>query len=328
MESDHDLAQTRVNVGVMTALEFKMYASQDKPVLEEFLRRVWKTSADEWLSHRPKTDAVTLLVLQDGRLLGMMTRFERWFHPHTTTFEVGIDPEKDGDLRQQLENTLFDQITRDVARDRVFRLQLLETQTQEMMFVRSKQFIEMRRTWMPTVPISGLAKNLFKNSLKSSLKRGYLICNLNELQHDPAFMQQLTEANRDHYIATHQINPPHECALDQWYKIAFGEDWLPEASFVALKNDQIAAFSNLCISDSEDTCDVAWFASTPANMTDSLMLNQSLKAKELEYARTHAIANLCFEFDSTDPQAMALLETLPLDRGLALITYQTGIPTI
>jgi hypothetical protein len=325
MERNHDSAQTRVNLSVMTGLEIKTYASQDEAALEAFLREVWKTSADEWSSHRPKADVITLLALQEGRLLGMMTRSERWFHPYTTTLEFGFDPKTASDLRQQLENTLFEQITQDIT-NRVFRVQLLETQTQETMFLHSKLFLEMRRTWMPTVSTLGLAKNIFKDSLISALERGYAIHDLKTLQHDPVLMQQLTEANRDHYIATHQINPPQECALDQWYKIAFGEDWLPQASFVALKNNQIAAFSSLCSSETENSCDVAWFASTPAYSSDCLLLNQALKAKELEYARTNAIANLCFEFDSTDPQAMALLETLPLDRGLALVTYQTGIP--
>jgi hypothetical protein len=72
--------------------------------------------------------------------------------------------------------------------------------------------------------------------------------------------------------------------------------------------------------------DVAWFGTTPEFAADGLVLNQALKANEFEYARTRAVATLCFEFDSTDPQSLALLETLPIDRGPALITFQTGIP--
>jgi hypothetical protein len=313
---------------VVTSLDVKTCTAQDQAVLEQLLRNAWASGSEsEWELHLPKRDSVTFLAFQHEQLLGMMTRFERSFHPFTTTLEFAIDPAADNGLRRTLENTLFEQITHDIT-DRIFRAQLLEHQFQEIQFLQRKQFLEMRRTWIPKVNVSSLPVHLFEDSLNDVLERGYSVRGLNELRHDPALMQQLTEVNREYYLATHQINPPRECTLDQWHKIAFGEDWLPQASFVALKNNQIAAFSSLCSSEAEDACDVAWFASTPAFSSDGLLLNQALKAKELEYARTHAIANLCFEFDSTDPQAMALLETLSLDRGLALITYQTGIPEI
>jgi hypothetical protein len=194
--------------------------------------------------------------------------------------------------------------------------------------LRDNHFLEMRRTWMPNVNVSSLPATLFEDDLRMVLGRGFSIRGLQELQNDPEFMLRLTEANRDHYIATHSINPPRECDLNEWQNIAYSEDLIPEAAFVALENNRIAAFSSLCNSESDGACDVARFASTIASRADSLMLNRALKAKELEYARTHKIANLCFEFDSTDSQAMALLETMPIDPGLALITFQTGIPSV
>jgi hypothetical protein len=312
---------------VVTSLDVKTCTAQDQAVLEQLLRNVW-ASGSEWELHLPKRDSVTFLVFQHEQLLGMMTRFERSFHPFTTTLEFAIDPATDNSLRPQLEEALFERIVRDVAKDRIFRVQLLEHQLQEIQFLQRKQFLEMRRTWIPKVNVLSLSVHLFEDSLNAILERGYSVRGLNELRHDPEFMRRLTEVNREYYLAMHQINPPRNCNLHEWQSIAYDEDLIPEAAFVVLKNDQIAAFSSLCLSDSEDGCDVAWFASTPEHVTDSLLLNQALKAKELEYARTKAITTLCFEFDSTDPQSMALLETMPIDRGLVWITYQTGIPEI
>jgi hypothetical protein len=307
----------------------RTYTAQDQPLLEALLRNVWASGSEsEWESHLPKRNSVTFVAFHNERLLGMMTRFERSFHPYTTTLDSAIDPATDNGLRRQLEEALFEQIVRDLAKDRILRAQLLEHQPQEIQFLQRKQFLEMRRTWTPKVSVSGLPADLFVDSLNAILERSYAVRRLNELRHDPEFMQRLTEANREYYLATHQINPPCNCDLREWQNMAYGPDLIPEATFVVLKNDQIVAFSSLCVSDSENACDVAWFASTPEHVTDSLLLNQALKAKELEYARTQAITNLCFEFDSTDPQSMALLETMPIDRGLAWITYQTGIPEI
>jgi hypothetical protein len=311
----------------VTSLDVKTCTAQDQAVLEQLLRNAWASGSEsEWELYLPKRDSVTFLAFQHEQLLGMMTRFERPFHPFTTTLEFAIDPATDNGLRRQLEEALFERIVCDVAKDRIFRAQVLEHQLQEIQFLQRKQFLEMRRTWTPKVNVSGLPADLFVDSLNAILERGYSIHRFNELRHDPEFMRRLTEANREYYLATHQINPPRNCNLHEWKSIAYDEDLIPEAAFVALKNDQIAAFSSLCLSDSEDGCDVAWFASIPEHLTDSLLLNQALKAKELEYAQKHAITNLCFEFDSTDPQSMALLETMPIDRGLAWITYQTGIP--
>jgi hypothetical protein len=311
----------------MNGPDIRRYTPQYKPVLEAFLRRVWASDAESE-SHLPKQDSVTFLAFAGKQLLGMMTRFERSFHPYTTTLEFGFDPEIDGGLRRQLEEALFDQIVRGVAKTQIFRVQLLENQFQEIKFLHDKRFLEMRRTYMPSVNVSSLPATLFEDDLRLALERGFSIRGLHEMQNDPQFMLQLTEANRDHYIATHEINPPRECDLNEWQNIAYSEDLIPQAAFVALENDQIAAFSSLCNSESDDACDVAWFASTPAYTADSLILNRALKAKELEYARVNNVTNLCFEFDSTDPQAMALLETMPIDSGLALITFQTGIPSV
>lgn len=324
MERNHDSAQLRVNVWGMDGPDIRTYTSRDQPVLEVFLRKLWASNA-EIESHLPKRDSVTLLAFEGNQLVAMMTRFERQFHPHTTTLEFGFDPEIDTDPRRQLETELFHRITTDVAKTRIFRAQLLEHQSRELRFLHNKHFLEMRRTWMPSVNVSSLPVTLF-DDLRLALGRGYSVHRLDELQHDTRFMRQLTGANRDHYIATHAINPPRKCNLKQWQNIAYDEDLIPKASFVALKGDRIAAFSSLCQSESDGALDVAWFATTAAYVTDSLLLNRALKAKELEYARTHEIANLCFEFDSTDPQAMALLEALPINPGLALITFQTGIP--
>jgi hypothetical protein len=302
---------------------------QDQPALEVLLQKVWASHSEfEWESHLPKRDSVTFLAFEGEELLGMMTRFERSFHPHATTLEFGFDPEMDGDLRRQLEEMLFDQIVRGTAKDRILRAQLFENQTREIKFLRGKGFLEMRRTWMPRVNISSFPATLFEDDLRLALERGYSIRGLNEMRNHPEFVLRLTEANREYYLATHSINPPRECDLNEWQNIAYDEDLILQAAFVALENDRIAAFSSLCCSESDDACDVAWFASTPAYLTDSLMLNRALKAKELEYARTHKIANLCFEFDSTDPQSMSLLKTMPIDSGLAFITLQTGIPSV
>jgi hypothetical protein len=327
MEDDHVSARPRVNVWVMSGTDIRTYTPQNKPALEAFIRRVWASDA-EIESHLPKQDSVTFLAFEGNQLLGMMTRYERSFHPHTTTLEFGFDPELDDHFRRQLETELFDRITTDVAKTRIFRVQFLEHQSQEIRFLRENRFLEMRRTWMPSVNVSSLPATLFEDDLRVALGRGFSIRRLDELQNDSELMLRLAEANRDHYLATHSINPPRECDLNRWHKIAYGEDLIPQAAFVALENDQIAAFSSLCDSESDDACDIAWFASTAAYTADSRMLNRALKAKELGYARTHEIANLCFEFDSTDPQAMALLETMPIDPGLALITFQTGIPSV
>jgi hypothetical protein len=327
MEDHHVSARPRVNIWIMNGPDIRSYTPQDQPVLEALLQKVWASDA-EIESHLPKTDSVTFLAFEGNQLLGMMTRFERSFHPHTTTLEFGFDPRMNNGLRRQLEEALFDQTVRDVAKTRIFRAQFLENQFQEIRFLHDKRFLEMRRTYMPKVNVSSLPATLFEDDLRMVLERGFSIRGLHELQNDPDFMLRLTEANRDHYLATHGINPPREYDLNDWQNIAYNEDLIPQAAFVALEDDRIAAFSSLCNSESDDACDVAWFASTAAYSADSLMLNRALKAKELEYARVNNVTNLCFEFDSTDPQAMALLESMPIDPGLALITFQTGILSV
>ena len=209
--------------------KIRMYSAQDRPGLTLLLQKVWACSESEWESHLPASDSITFLAFHNERLVAMMTRFERTFHPHTTTLEFGIDPETDTNLRRLLEEILFDQIVQEMPKDRISRTQLLETQTQEIEFVQRKRFLEMRRTWMPNVSVSSLPVIFFEDDLRLALERGFSIHGLNEFQDDPEFMLRLAEANRDHYLSTHSINPPLTVNLSEWYDLAFAEDWLPEA---------------------------------------------------------------------------------------------------
>jgi hypothetical protein len=215
--------------------QIRAYSSRDAPALERLLQDVWAPHGEhEWESHQPQHDSITLLAFRGERLLAMMTRHERRFHPYATTLGFGIDSGIQRDSRRELEEALFDRISRDLPTNRVMRCQFLETQTREIEFVHAKRFLEMRRTWMPTVPVSSLPTGLFSDSLASVLGRGFSIHRLDALRNDPDFMVRLTEANRDHSLATHGINPPREASLREWQDLAFGEDWLPEASFVAI----------------------------------------------------------------------------------------------
>jgi hypothetical protein len=87
----------------MISPEIRRYTPQDQPVLEAFLRKVWASNA-EIESHSPKQDSVMFLAFEGEQLLGMMTRFERWFHPHTTTLDRsgrGENPNLSGTISRE-----------------------------------------------------------------------------------------------------------------------------------------------------------------------------------------------------------------------------------
>jgi hypothetical protein len=297
----------------------------DRNALRGLLKRVWDSvGREEWMFHMPRKDAASVVAFREQEMVGFATRYERDAHPYTTTVELATDPDRGGAAMLGL---LHAQITSPLARERLLRTLVSERQTAELAYFSGAGFREVRRTWTPTVAVNSIPKKLYATAILQAQRKGYEIRSLREAMraNDPTFILRLTEAHRDHYLETHAVNPPKLRSLNEWQDVFFGKDSVPEATFVAIKGGQIAAYTSVRRVE-RALYEVAWFATTPDFRADSLILNQALKAKEFEYVRVKGAKRLYFELDSTDPQAMALLPTLPIDRGIPWITLQTGIP--
>jgi hypothetical protein len=316
-----------VAISAQATMSVRAYEASDgdRSALESLLKSVWNpVGREEWQLHLPRKHAVSVAAFHGQKMVGFATRYERDAHPHTTTVELATDVGRGGAAPLDL---LYKQVTSSLARERLLRTLVNERQTAELKYFSGAGFREVRRTWTPTVLVSKIPKSLYATAVLHTQRKGYEIQTLRAAMtaNDPHFILRLTEAHRDHYLDTHAINPPKLRNLNAWRDVFLGKDSVPDATFVAMKRGKIAAYASVRCTE-QAMCEVAWFATTSDFRADSLLLNQALKAKEIEYVRAKGVKRLSFELDSTDSQAMALMRTLPTDRGIPWITLQTGIP--
>jgi hypothetical protein len=295
------------------------YTFADSPRAEVFLQSLWPPEdAEERL---PEAGEAWLLE-QDGEICGLGRILDRTFHPYLPTLELSLAPSSWIDQSAEL---LYSFLRSQRPTADVWRCQILERHHGAPEFLERHGFVEMRRTWMPQVRLDLLPLELFATESQAALELGYQMCTLEKFANDPAFMLELTQLYQAAYLATHQINPPAPRSLESWQRIFLGDNLEPALAFVALKHGKIVAFSSLRLGESQ-AAEVYWFGVAPEYATHSSLLNAALKHSEFQAARARGVEVLSFEIDSTNPENSALLERLPIARGEAYLTFQTGIP--
>jgi len=189
--------------------------------------------------------------------------------------------------------------------------------------LRRHGFFEVRRTWTPTLDVANLPHALLADAHAEALRLGFVLSPLGRGVDDDALMDALAEAHLEHYTATHSVNPAAPRSLSSWRDTFLGDDLDPDAAFLAWRDGAIAAFTSLR-PDGAGGWEVAWFGTLPPHRAYAHTLNLALKHCEVDFARRREVEQLGFEVDSTDPEAVAVLNTLTEARGEAL-SASTGI---
>lgn len=293
------------------------YEADQAPEVKAFLETVWLTSPE---AHRPDAARYAFVAKNEGQVCGLACTRERTIHPYTVTIDLSLPPSgwSDGTA-----DALFADLALALP-DQLWRTQLLEPHAARA-FLRRHGFFEVRRTWIPTLNIADLPHTLLADAHAEALRLGFDLGPLARGANDDVLMDALAEAHLEHYSVTHSVNPAGPRPLALWRGLFLGDDLDSDAAFLARRDGALAAFTSLR-PDGAGAWEVAWFGTLHPHRADAYTLNLALKHGEVGFAQRRGITQLAFEVDSTDPEAVAVLDTLTEAKGEALLTYQTGIP--
>lgn len=293
------------------------YEADHAAKVEVFLEAVWLT--DAWEAHLPNAARHALVAEYQGQVRGLVCAHERTIHPYTLTLDLSVLPSgwSDGSA-----DALFAELTAALP-DQLWRTQLREPHATGG-FLQRHGFFEVRRTWTPTLDVANLPHTLLADAHAEALRLGFDLGPLGRGV-DDVLMDALVEAHLEHYTATHSVNPAAPLPLSSWRGLFLSDDLDPDATFLARRDGAIAAFTSLR-PDGAGAWEAAWFGTLPPHRAYAHALNLALKNHEVGFAQRRGIAQLGFEVDSTDPEAVVVLGTLSEVKGEALVTYQTGIP--
>lgn len=256
---------------------------------------------------------------QEGRVHGFALARRNTIHPYTLALKLAVPPTgwSDGTA-----DALFAELTTALP-DWLWRFQVLEPHAPQA-FLQRHGFFEVRRTWTPTLDVASFPRVLLADARVRALQFGFDLGPLGRSA-DDALMDALAGAHLEHYAATHRVNPAAPCPLASWRDLFLGDDLDPDATFLARRDGVIAAFASSRSGDA-GVWEAAWFGTLAPHLTHAFTLNLALKHHEVAFARRQGITQLGFEVDSTDPEAVAVLDALTETKGEALVTYQMGIP--
>ena len=131
---------------------------------------------------------------------------------------------------------------------------------------------------------------------------------------------------RDHYIATHGINPPAELSLETWQEL-FLDEALPNSVRLLTQHGSPIAAAALApnLDKPPDTLDVAFLSARPDWHARAQCLVPALLNELVNAAHMHGATQVMLEVGSTDPVALHALDQSTV-RDACWLTLQTGIP--
>ncbi len=199
----------------------------------------------------------------------------------------------------------------------------METQARARRFLERHSFKEIMRTHTPTFDPRTIRLEPFQSALKRIETLGLEVRSVAELGHSSELEARLARLHHTIYRDTHTWNPTADMTFEISLETFMGEDVIPEAMFVALLDGEPIGVSSL--RGDSDELELAWFgvtSSLPELGPDAVL---ALVGRCLEYAVARGAPSVTGEFDSLDPLAVQVLETLRIEPGAAWLTFQRDL---
>lgn len=248
----------------------------------------------------------------DNKLIGTAFAWTSTFHPNCTYFRILAHPFYSS---FNVEEKLLSKVIEQTPEDLPLQTSLWETALKLNSVYKNNGFKEIRRTYMPSLKLSVISKDISFDENK------YQIKTLDNTLMNGTITEQLILLVKKIYEETHEVNTVADIPVNKWRELTLSEDLIRGGSFVYLDKDEknILAYSFLHQSDEKDSVELGWCGASTA---EHIQLVPQLVLHQIEYAIQHDIQLMIGEFDTTDKYAIKVLGSFPFVPSPAWITYQ------
>jgi N-acetylglutamate synthase-like GNAT family acetyltransferase len=275
----------------------------DLEAMQQVLDLVWDDDTERaYFGLRQNTHA--WVALEQDHIVGFSALQNRFWHPHRKYLSLHVIPEYQ---LQGIGYALWQSLS--ISSE---PLQTATSQQTAIQFLERQGFREVMKTWSPVFEPSKIDLEVFAKANIETQASGIEIKTFAEL---PQLEDEIAMLHHQLYTQSHEFNPPLTANLKQAKK-AYLDDVIPEALFVALQNGKPIGVSSL--RGEADSYELVWSGTIGDDATTTLALVHCV----LEFALENCIENITGEFDSLDPHAMVILETLRIPHGKAWLTFQ------
>lgn len=297
-------------------MHIRPFEPGDRPALEALGTAVWGANGVAAARFRASLSAGALVAERGGRLEGAGGLWENRLHPRPLYLSLGVHP---GARRQGVGGALFDRLSASFE-GRPVRAATGDAERDARRFLERRGFLEVKRTYTPTVAVAGLDLAPFESAAARVIGLGYALGTAADFAPGPDRDARLTALHLELYRDAHEDNPLAELSLDAWHEV-FLDDLAPELAAVAMWRGEYAAVTSLRPGDGTGL-ELAWTSAASGHRAQAPDLTLAVVGRVLEEARRRGIEGVALEVDTTDPAAMLVLEHLPVKPGPAWITLE------
>ncbi len=251
-----------------------------------------------------KANGTTWVALEQDRVIGFSALQDRFWHPQRKYLSVHVVPEFQG---TGVGFVLYKALN--ISSE---ALQTATNQKSAIQFLERQGFKEVMQTWSPIFNVSDIDLEPFKTASIKTRDSGTEIKSYAEVPH---LENEIAMLHHELYTQSHRFNPPLNANLEQAKK-AYLSDVIPEALFVALQNGKAIGVSSL--RGEAEEYELVWTGTIGHDTMTTLALVHHV----LKFALENNIKSITGEFDSLDPHAMVVLETLQVPYENAWLTFQ------
>jgi len=290
--------------------------SPDIDFLKDFLTK-WAGN-DEFTQNqilrgvKSKNNFCTYEAYEEGRLVGLLTAWTSDFHPYCTYFSLVTNPFLDN----KVETFLLQSLYRTPGIKFPLQTSIWETSYRFKTFYEDNEFVEIRRTYLPLLRRSKIEINqVFADIVAHNLT----IKDLDSIKDNELLKFKLTSLVKENYSRTHSKNPVGELDFLKWKKLIFNDETNLDGSYIALKDNEIIAYSLLHFSESPNMFEFGWRGTR--DYTD-IRVMLMLTALQVNFAAENGVDFIEAEIDTTDHFAVEILKFFPFSSAPALLTFQ------
>ncbi len=285
-------------------MQVRKATEHDTAAIQRILNEVWRTRPENERAYfSPRVNDQVWVVIADAEVIGFAASQQRPWHPRRQYLSLHVLPT----MRRRGAATMLWRTLEVQTPNPLLQTAAPDSFNATRAFLERIGFKAVMSTW--TVEFNPA-------DVITRLPRPQPL-EIHSFARRPELTDELAQLHHRLYVQSHQFNPPLDASLEQMRRAYMDPDDLdPELMFVAF--DQIQPIGVTSLRGEPDALELGW-TGVVGHDTD---LTLALVARIMQEAVKRGHALVSAEFDSLDPHAMRILDTLNTPRAEAWITYQ------
>lgn len=250
-----------------------------------------------------------------GQLVGSLRFFHNPFHYHPRIYSVVFSdfvPDIDAVL---VAHKLYNRLVQELQPHKPLLLRTgIDEDDAFFTVLRSLGFREHRRVYSPILDVAAFGYESLKESETAFLAFSYELVRLSDLAWTAETQAKLYNLHCEVYADTSTVVPatPERFSQAGWLAAAVKDDAvIPEAFFIALKDDEFIGFGNLFRGELEGELETGTFGTRRSYRHHHREIMLTIKAREIAYAQAHGYKTIRAEIDAENPWILQICAELP-----------------